>query len=266
MSRTLCVLSGKTDDTTAWNSLFCYYDSAKGRDIAGYVPGEKIAIKINLTMCNFFPDFCIVDSLTYSLYRKHNYMNTSPQVVLAVLRQLVNVVGVQQADISVGDPFSDIIQMNITIIVTLSFRMFTILIMQESSGVQKLSFQKYRCIGAVRPAGVKQDYIPRHIAEATYLINIANMKSHMGGGITLCAKNHYGSFIRLQTDSGYYNLHQSLAFLSPEMGSYRALVDIMGHEHLGGKTILYLIDGLYAGNHNIDTVPHTWSVAPFNGR
>jgi hypothetical protein len=49
------------------------------------------------------------------------------------------------------------------------------------------------------------------------------------------------------------------------MGSYRALVDIMGSEQLGGKTLLYLIDGLYAGNHNNDTVPHKWNTAPFNG-
>jgi hypothetical protein len=39
----------------------------------------------------------------------------------------------------------------------------------------------------------------------------------------------------------------------------------MGHAHLGGKTLLYLVDGLYAGNHNNDTVPHKWPVAPFNG-
>jgi hypothetical protein len=91
------------------------------------------------------------------------------------------------------------------------------------------------------------------------------MKSHMGGGITLCAKNHYGSLIRLPTYSGYYDLHKSLAFMSAEMGSYRALVDIMGHQHLGGKTVLFLVNGLYAGNHNNDTIPHKWPVAPFNG-
>jgi len=112
---------------------------------------------------------------------------------------------------------------------------------------------------------VKQDYVAQHYLEATYVINLANMKSHMGGGITLCAKNHYGSLIRLPTDSGYYDLHQSLAFMTPQMGSYRALVDIMGHAHLGGKTVVYLVDGLYEGNHHNDTVPHTWPVAPFNG-
>jgi hypothetical protein len=53
--------------------------------------------------------------------------------------------------------------------------------------------------------------------------------------------------------------------MTPQTGSYRALVDLMGHAHLGGKTFLYLIDGLYSGDHNNDTVPHRWPVAPFNG-
>jgi hypothetical protein len=39
----------------------------------------------------------------------------------------------------------------------------------------------------------------------------------------------------------------------------------MGHAHLGGKTVLNLIDGLYSGDHNNDTLPHKWAVAPFNG-
>jgi hypothetical protein len=43
------------------------------------------------------------------------------------------------------------------------------------------------------------------------------------------------------------------------------MVDLMGHNCLGGKTILYLVDGLYEQNHNDDTVPHKWGVAPFNG-
>ncbi len=30
------------------------------------------------------------------------------------------------------------------------------------------------------------------------------------------------------------------------MGSYNCLVDLIGHKHLGGKTLLYMVDGLYA--------------------
>jgi hypothetical protein len=46
------------------------------------------------------------------------------------------------------------------------------------------------------------------------------------------------------------------------MGHYRALVDLMGHGELGGKTLLYLIDGLFAGYY-WDSHPHPWKMPPF---
>jgi hypothetical protein len=39
----------------------------------------------------------------------------------------------------------------------------------------------------------------------------------------------------------------------------------MGHAHLGGKTMLLLIDGLYEGVHGIDNIPRQWDCEPFNG-
>jgi hypothetical protein len=46
------------------------------------------------------------------------------------------------------------------------------------------------------------------------------------------------------------------------MGHYRALVDLMGHPELGGKTLLYLIDGLYAGYY-AGSHPYKWRSSPF---
>jgi uncharacterized protein (DUF362 family) len=263
-SRTLQTLTGKQTDSAAWDTLFKSYNSTHGRGNVGYESGEKIAIKTNFTFCNFFPEYCCVDSMTYSLNKNLDYMNTSPQMIRALLGQLVNVVGVSQTDISVGDPvayypneFYDTCHAEFPNVHYIDHA--------GKFGRTKVEFSTSPVYWSCRPADVKQDYVPRNYADATYLINLANMKSHMGGGITLCAKNHYGSLIRLPADSGYYDLHQSLAYKSPSMGSYRALVDIMGSEQLGGKTLLYLIDGLYAGNHNNDTVPHKWNIAPFNG-
>jgi hypothetical protein len=265
MSRSLRALSGKSSDAASWDTLFRYYNITHGRGSHGYAAGEKIAIKTNLSFCNFFPAFCCVDSMTYSLNKKLDYMNTAPQMVRALLRQLVNVAGVNQADISVGDPtayypneYYDSCHADFPNVKYVDHA--------GKFGRTRVEFSTVPVYFSCRPAGVKQDFVPRHYAEASYLINLANMKSHLGAGITLCAKNHYGSLIRLPTDSGYYNLHQSLAFMTPQTGSYRTQVDFMGHAHLGGKTLLYLVDGLYAGNHNYDTVPHTWDVPPFNGR
>jgi uncharacterized protein (DUF362 family) len=264
LSRTIHELTGKSSDTAAWDTLFKYYNNTHGHGSSGYKVGEKIAIKTNFTFCNYFPDFCCVDSMTYSLNKKLDYMNTSPQMIRALLRQLINVAGVKQSDISVGDPvayypneFYDSCHAEFPNVQYIDHA--------GKFGRTKVEFSKSPIYWSCRPAGVKQDYVPSNYANATYLINLANMKSHLGGGITLCAKNHYGSLIRLPTESGYYDLHQSLAFKSPQMGSYRALVDILGSAQLGGKTMLNLIDGLYAGNHNNDTVPHKWKIAPFNG-
>jgi Uncharacterized conserved protein len=264
MSQSLRSLSGKANDAAAWDTLFRYFNRGHGRGNAGYTLGEKFAIKTNLSYCNYFPAFCCVDSMTYSLNRKLDFMNTAPQVVRALLRQLVNVVGVDQADISVGDPtayypneYYDSCHAEFPAVHYVDHA--------GKFGRTKVEYSTSPVYWSCRPDGKKQDYVARHYSEATYVISLANMKSHLGEGVTLCAKNHYGSLIRLPTDSGYYDLHQSLAFMSPQSGSYRALVDLMGHAHLGGKTLLYLVDGLYAGNHNNDTMPHKWPVAPFNG-
>lgn len=264
LARSIRELSGKSTDSNGWDTLFKYYHQSHGRGNKGYTIGEKIVIKTNFTFCNHFPDFCCVDSMTYSFKKKFDYMNTSPQMILALLRQLVNVVGVKQSDIAVGDPvayfpneFYDPCHSEFPDVEYLDYA--------GKFGRTKVEFSSSPIYWSCRPSGLKQDFVPKQFAEASYIINLANMKSHMGNGITLCAKNHYGSLIRLPTEGGYYDLHTSLPFMTPQMGSYRSLVDIMGHRDLGGKTLLYVIDGLYAGNHNNDTVPHKWNVAPFNG-
>ena len=52
------------------------------------------------------------------------------------------------------------------------------------------------------------------------------------------------------------------------MGSYNALVDLMGHEHLGGKVVVFIVDGLYSAK--VQNANRTglsivkWQSAPFN--
>jgi hypothetical protein len=83
--------------------------------------------------------------------------------------------------------------------------------------------------------------------------------------VTLCAKNHFGSLKRYPDADGYYSMHTTLPSTVWVSGQYRCLVDLMGHAHTGGKTLLYLIDGLYSGIHPIDSSPRKWSSSPFNG-
>ena len=114
-----------------------------------------------------------------------------------------------------------------------------------------------------RPQGVATDYLPVCFAEAEYLVNFANLKAHGATGVTLCGKNHFGSLVRWPVQQGYYNLHSNSFSKATQV--YREQVDLMGHAHLGRKTVLYLIDGLFSGKHPRDQAPRRWTSAPFAG-
>ncbi|MEJ2648569.1 MAG: DUF362 domain-containing protein, partial [Sedimentisphaerales bacterium] len=113
-----------------------------------------------------------------------------------------------------------------------------------------------------RVQGRTQDYIPTQFAQARYFINFAILKSHTQNGITVTAKNLYGA-LRIPNAGGYYDMHYTRAMETPGMGHYRALVDLVGHPRLGGKTLLCLIDGLYGGR-GWDARPVRWKMPPFN--
>ncbi len=89
------------------------------------------------------------------------------------------------------------------------------------------------------------DYLPVCVTEADYLINLANLKGHVYG-ITLCAKNHFGSIVnsngmRAPEAAG---LHRYLT--DSRMGVYTILAELMANYHLGEKTMLYMLDAVIA--------------------
>jgi len=256
-------LSGQYTESAAWDVFFRHFNITHGRGDVGYSSGEKIMIKVNYVGCHAGTGG--VDPVSYNLTSLVDYPNTSPQVILAVLRQLVNVVGVAEEDISVGDPqarfpneFYDVFHSEFPGIHCLDRYGGTA--EHPRTAVQYSTVPLY---WSCRP-GLAQDYIPQSYAEATYLINIGSLKVHKAAGMTLCAKNHYGSLIRIPSQSGYYDMHASLPYRSSASGRYRALVDLMGHAHIGDKTVLFLVDGLYEGVHG-DNVPRLWACEPFNG-
>jgi hypothetical protein len=260
MSQAIRRLAGEASDAEAWNRLFRYFNRTHGKGDVGYQPGEQIAVKVNFVGMIWRGG--LVNPETYDLERQKDYMNTSPQMMLALLRQLVKTVGVKQTDITLGDTLA------------LFANEYYRVLHDEFPDVHYLDHAgKFGRVAAkpstvplywsCRPKVSLQDHVPVSFAQADYLINLANLKSHTGAGVTLCAKNHYGSLIRWPAEKGYYDLHQS--GFAPGTGEYRCLVDLMGHAQLGGKTLLYLIDGLYAGRHPIDDAPKKWNSSPFNG-
>ncbi|MHC4745451.1 MAG: DUF362 domain-containing protein, partial [Planctomycetota bacterium] len=262
ISRSIHELTGADSDAGAWEKLFRYFNKKQGKGGAGYKKGEKIVIKVNFV--GFIWLHGGVNPDNYNLETKNDYMNTSPQMLIALLRQLVKTVGVKESDIAIFD----------------SLAYFS----NEYYDIFRKEFPNLQCIDhtgkfgriksressvplywSCKPEGDKQDYAPVCFAEADYIINFANLKAHTGAGVTLCAKNHYGSLVRWPAEKGYFDMHKN-AFAKEE-GIYRPLVDLMGHSDIGGKTLLYLIDGLYCGIHPIDMDkgPRRWRSYPFNG-
>jgi hypothetical protein len=250
LSSSLQDLSGTTSDTDAWDAIFHYYNNTHDRGDVGYQTGEKIAIKINMN----------------GLWGGDPAVNTSPQVCYALLNQLVNVVGVAESDISIGDPN---VTMNSQTFTPLHDEFPDITYWGTDAGMVTAA-------GTATPVihgsdGSFDDKLPQAYVDAAYLINVPVFKKHHRAGISLCSKNHFGSLGAYT--GGAAHLHASLPIPdgneggsdpNGEYGVYRCFVDIMGHEDLGGKTILYLIDGIW-GSVNWGHPPIKWEMAPFNG-
>ena len=102
MAHAIRTLTGESTDAKAWDALFRYYNKAHGKGDVGYRSGEKIAIKVNFV--GMIAGGRCVDPETYAVLREwEDYMNTSPQLIAALLKQLTQTAGVRQADITIGD-------------------------------------------------------------------------------------------------------------------------------------------------------------------
>lgn len=269
--RAVTELAGEATVAAAWDALFRAHQRQRGLAETGYAAGEKIMVKLNLTTCNARGNQ--VDLSTYD--KKTNVLNrvdSSPHIALALLGQLVDEVGVAEEDITIGDPVA-IFPNFYWNIVHPAFPGVRCVDNYGGSGRRRVEFSTTP-FGWSSPEaeGARQDYVPSCYAEATYVINHAVLKSHRLGGITLCAKNHYGSLLRCPDgflrDEGYlddyFHLHEDLPREVPGRGHYRPQVDLMGHPDLGGKTVLCLVDGLFAG-HFWEGHPEKWEMPPFGG-
>lgn len=243
-------IGGKANTEEAWGEIFKYFNAKHGKGSVGYTKGEKFAIKINLT------NSCCGNV-------GYNRIDASPQIVLGILHQLIKVVGVPQTDIWIGDSYRKfrdeyynkchVYYPNVHYVdgTGVNGREKT-----RPSADQLLKFSD----------GLETSSIPQHYIDADYFINIPCLKTHNEGGITLAAKNHQGTILyngnAPENQSAQY-MHYSLPKNNPGTKKFRHMVDYMGHEELGGKTLLYIIDGLWAGK-SWEGFLEKWKMAPFN--
>ena len=269
-------LTGRSTVAESWEALFRDFNQSRGYGNVGYADGEKIFIRTNQVSAS---DNTIDVDYTIKNTSRYGMAETSPQIVLAVLRQLVNECGVRQENISLGDPMKHM------------YKHMYDLLHSEFPNVTYLDYKG--TYGRTKPVAgsapsvyysdrgtiLKEngttgnpfiaDYLPTVITEAKYLVIIPAMKAHARGGVTLCGKLHFGSNLvgsathlhggliapNKVTDTSTLRLGYEL---------YRVQVDLMGHKDLGGKTLLFLVDALWGGSEANDP-PRKFSMAPFGG-
>lgn len=277
LSRSLCALTGEPTDSSSWVALFKYFNNIHGKGSVGYTPGEKIAVKIDLNNSS-------------GSYNVGNYTLTSPQSVLALLHQLVYRVGAADSDITVYDLIRYVPDAIYTKCKA-EFPNVHFMGWIQANGREKyvrdttIIHWSQTLTLQVGFGGSNPAYLPMAVTRASYLINLASLKGHRYAGVSFCAKNHFGT---LSCDTNgvpyqfapfaagvhpYITVHNIIypgqpqyTYFGRPMGTYNALVDLMGHKDLGTKTVLFIIEGLYACQTEGDLISSNskWLSPPFN--
>ncbi len=279
LEKSILKLTGESTIASAWEVLFKYFNKKKHDQEVSYTPGEKILIKTNVTSAwSAGTSWAMMNSdFSKNFNNYYGIAETSPHVVLAILRQLVNEAGVKEEDISIGDPMKNIYQSHYTMwhdefpdihylgnYYHYDFTELDLLNYGRTPVVEGEYPSIFYSDDQTITAG--SDHFYTVTEDANYMINIPTLKAHARAGITLTAKNHFGSHTR----SSAGHLHPGLVApdegppVRTDYGMYRTQVDLMGHPLLGGNTMLFIVDAMYAGSEAIDP-PTKWDMAPFNG-
>jgi hypothetical protein len=267
-------LSGKKTVREGWDAIFNSFNAKKNGEASGYVPGQTIFIKVN----NGQAGWAINPSTLAPAGTTTPIAETTPATVLSILTQLIDTCGVPQGNIYIGEPMTHL------------FDHMYDLCHAKYPNVKYLDKDNKTSLGRTRISGWQSDVIiysdggndmPDAVSDAIcnemnnadYLINIAALKAHARGGVTLCAKLHFGSHGSHNGDWGSFHLHDGLIAtvdndvldhgVRGEYGMYRVLTDLIGHEKLGGNTVLFMVDGLWGGVEATDR-GYKWKSAPFN--
>lgn len=279
-SESIKQLTGKRNLKKSWDLLFSYHNLKKYNKKIGYAPGEKIFIKINQGTANwslgkedkergyFVPTYPLKPGVRP---RGYGALETAPFIALELLRELVNECGINQSDIYIGDPMTHVFGHNyaywhkefpnVKYIDKLSTDFNRTMIKETENDLLFYSDKLF------------SDKLFDVIENADYMINLANLKPHGSAGVSLTAKNHFGSHSRRGSAHLHYsNIAPSWEISPREVGNpnnggykkYRVMVDLLGSKYLGRNTMLYIVDGLFGGGSDETKGPVKYFMPPFN--
>ena len=201
-----------------------------------------------------------------------------------MLRGLINDYGIPQENISVGDPQRDVQNEywdiwhtefpNVKYICNKGGQGRTLAIkgtrpsvfFSDKGRVPRSGSWSDMSVGSP----VYQDTLYKVIEDADYMIYVGALKVHERAGMTVIGKLNFGSHIRQNA------MHMHMGLVNPDgftpggnknsrfgYRQYRVLVDLMGHNKLGGNTVLFVVDGLWGGR-GANLEPVKFKMAPFN--
>jgi hypothetical protein len=243
-------ITGKATQAQAWDALFKNFNEEKHKVDKGYLVNQKIAVKINQNNTKRHADT--------------TGLNGTPQLVYSLIASLTKEAGVPQKNITIFDA-SRFITDNIFNKCHKDFP--EVLFVDNEGGDGRI---KSAYVDNAIPYSTDNGKLATGLAacavEADYLINIALLKGHVGQGVTLCGKNFYGatSIDRNWRKNAHDNFNQD-----PQgKDKYMTFTDYLGHKDLGGKTLLFMIDGFYSARSQDGPplIKDKWRMAPFNNR
>lgn len=282
VSKAIKSLTGKQNDKDAWDAIFQYHNSTRGKGSVLYNKGEKIFIKIN-NVSGWGGNFSTKD-LSVVANGSYGISETSPQVILSVLRQLVNTLGVAQSDIYVGDPmrntykhcydmwhseFPNVHYVSHDDYIKLGREQFKASTSAKIFYSDKGKILRENVWDLNRLGGnvVNDDYLYTIFEDSEYMLNIPVLKGHKRAGVTMFAKNHFGSHTRASAAHLHMGLVDPIEIQHSnsrrDYGLYRVQVDMMGSKYLGEKNLFYLMDALWPADQEIGS-PKKFSMKPFN--
>jgi hypothetical protein len=271
----LVKLTGKKTVDKSWDAVFRNFNVKKVNQDKGYTKGEKIFIKINQGQSRWVllqedknNGYYIPKTLKKEEERRKVSLiptETGPYVVLEILRELVNEMGVNQADISVGDPMCPIWAHNYDVWV----KEFP-----NVAYIDKVSTNFGRTLIKVTEKDLVfysdktiTDKLYDVVENANYMINLTTLKSHGAAGVSLTAKSHFGNIGRATAGHLHYSHLASRREGVPNntgYHKYRVFVDLMGSKYLGQNTLIWLVEGLFGGGASEIKGPVKYFMAPFN--
>jgi len=246
----ITTLTAQEKPAAAWDALFRHFNMTKKNKLVGYVKGQKIAIKVNMNNTTGHAD--------------SRNINGSPQLIFALLTSLIKEAKVPENCITVFD----------------ASRFIT-------DNIYNKCHNQYPEVNFVDNIGgdgrIKTTYVENAIpftmknlpfacglatcaVEADYLINMALLKGHSAQGVTLCAKNWFGVTSIYSDFKKNGGVHGYFSANPTGKDQYMRFVDFMGHKDLGEKTLLFMIDGLYASDFVSGVPSKKWKMKPFNNR